>query len=429
MGVHVPPGYERLDGAGVRRGLSSRPALFARLGGTPESWQVREVSDGNLNSVYVVSGSSGGLCIKQSLPHVRVVGESWPMPLERAYFEQMYFRVSEPHVDDLAPRLLHYDAERFAFAMELLADHIILRRGLIAGVRYPTAARRVAECTARRAFATSVLAEPFEQVNERLAAFSRNHALTRITVDLIFTHPYIINERNRWTHPQLDATVSAIRTDAVLKAAVAQLGYRFMTAHEALLHGDLHTGSVMVTTTDTRVIDPEFAIYGPIGFDLGLFVGNLLMAYFSQPGHESHAGERRAYAEWVLEQVAEFWSEFVTQFAALWTPQRAGDGYPSSFFGISGRNDEFAVERARWFDALYSDTLGYAGAEIVRRIVGFAHNADFEQIGDPEVRATLEKRALAFARRLIVNTREFPTPEALLRAARAHASSPEENNV
>ena len=48
----------------------------------------------------------------------------------------------------------------------------------------------------------------------------------------------------------------------------------------------------MVTATDTRVIDAEFAAYGPIGFDLGLFVGNLLMAYFSQPGHESNTGER-----------------------------------------------------------------------------------------------------------------------------------------
>ena len=228
-----------------------------------------EVSDGNLNVVYVVRGSAGGVCVKQSLPYVRVAGESWPMPLERAYFEQLYLRISEPHVNGLAPKLLYYDPERFAMAMELLSEHIILRRGLIAGERYPTAARSVAEYTARRAFATSVLAEPFEPVNERLAAFTRNHALLRITVDLIFTHPYVVNERNRWTTPQLDDVVTALRADAELKAAAARLGYRFLTVHEALLHGDLHTGSVMVTATDTRVIDAEFAAYGPIGFDLG----------------------------------------------------------------------------------------------------------------------------------------------------------------
>ena len=187
--LSVPPGYERLDPAGVRRWLAAQPALSARLGGGPDTWRIDEVSDGNLNVVYVVRGSAGGVCVKQSLPYVRVAGESWPMPLERAYFEQLYLRVSEPHVNGLAPKLLYYDPERFAMAMELLSEHIILRRGLIAGERYPTAARSVAEYTARRAFATSVLAEPFEPVNERLAAFTRNHALLRITVDLIFTHP------------------------------------------------------------------------------------------------------------------------------------------------------------------------------------------------------------------------------------------------
>jgi 5-methylthioribose kinase len=418
MPIKVPPGYERLDEAGVRRWLAAHSELSKRLGGAPEEWRVTEVSDGNLNIVYVVRGSTGGLCVKQSLPHVRVAGESWPMPLERAYFEQLYLRTSESHVNGLTPRLLHYDPERFAFAMELLGDHIILRRGLIAGHRYPTVARRVAEYVARTAFATSVLAEPFEQVNDRLAAFSRNQALTRITVDLIFTHPYVENERNRWTSPQLDDVVANLRADAGLKAAVAQLGYRFMTVHEALLHGDLHTGSVMVNATDARVIDAEFAIYGPLGFDLGLFVGNLLMAYFSQPGHESHPGERDEHGEWILAQIVEFWSEFVTQFSALWSARRAGDGYPGCFFTTPADTESFAVERQRWFARLLVDTLGYAGAEIIRRIVGFAHNADFESIENPDLRGSCEQRSLAFARELIVRPHGFPAIEAIIEGVR-----------
>src|SRR5580658_2425558 len=130
--ISVPAGYERLDHDGVRRWLAAQPALSARLGDVPATWQIDEVSDGNLNVVYVVKGSAGGVCVKQSLPYVRVAGESWPMPLERAYFEQLYLRISEPYVSGLAPILLHYDPERFAMAVELLAEHVILRRGLIA---------------------------------------------------------------------------------------------------------------------------------------------------------------------------------------------------------------------------------------------------------------------------------------------------------
>jgi 5-methylthioribose kinase len=422
--VSVPAGYERLDHAGVRRWLAAQPALSARLGDGPDTWRIDEVSDGNLNVVYVVRGPAGGVCVKQSLPYVRVAGESWPMPLERAYFEQLYLRISEPHVNGLAPTLLYYDAERFAMAIELLSEHIILRRGLIAGERYPTAARSVAEYTARRAFATSVLAEPFESVNERLAAFSGNHALLRITVDLIFTHPYVVNERNRWTTPQLDDVVKTLRADAELKAAVARLGYRFLTVHEALLHGDLHIGSVMVTATDTRVIDAEFAAYGPIGFDLGLFVGNLLMAYFSQPGHESKTGERFEHGEWILAQVGEFWREFVAKFDALWSAMRVGDGYPTSFFATSSESQAFALERQRWFTGLFADTLGYAGTEIIRRIVGFAHNLDFESIANPGLRSGLERRALAFARKLIVGPQGFDVMSDVLEGARDASSRP-----
>jgi 5-methylthioribose kinase len=416
--ISVPAGYERLDHDGVRRWLAAQPALSARLGDVPATWQIDEVSDGNLNVVYVVKGSAGGVCVKQSLPYVRVAGESWPMPLERAYFEQLYLRISEPYVSGLAPILLHYDPERFAMAVELLAEHVILRRGLIAGQRYPIAARSVGEYIARRAMATSVLAAPFEQVNERLAAFSRNHALLRITVDLIFTHPYVVNERNRWTTPQLDDVVAALRADAELKASVARLGHRFLTVQEALMHGDLHTGSVMVTATDTRVIDAEFAAYGPIGFDLGLFIGNLLMAYFSQPGHEYSPGERFEQGEWVLAQIGEFWSGFVAKYAALWAAPREGDGYPSSFFAHPSETEAFARERARWFGGLFVDALGYAGAEIIRRIVGFAHNLDFESIDNPSIRARLEQRALAFARKLIVVPQNFNVMNDVLYGAR-----------
>jgi 5-methylthioribose kinase len=417
--VRVPPGYERLNEAGVRRWLGEQPALASRLGGTPEGWRVREVSDGNLNVVYIVTGAAGGLCVKQSLPFVRVAGEQWPMPLERAYFEQLYLRSSEPFVSGLQPALLHYDPIRFAFAMELLAEHITLRNGLIAGIRYPTVARSTAQYVARRAFATSVLAEPFEQTNERMAAFSQNQALVRITVDLIFTHPYVVNERNRWTTPQLDATVAALREDSTLKVAAARLGHRFLTAHEALLHGDLHTGSLMVTATDTRVIDAEFAAYGPIGFDLGLFVANLLMAFFSQPGHESTAGERLEHGEWILAQVAEFWEVFVREYDALWVaPRPSGDGYPSVFFTSSQDGQGFALERARYFRELLADTLGFAGTEIIRRIVGFAHNKDFESIANPDLRARLERRALTFARALMVEAQSFSSMDDVLRRAR-----------
>lgn len=67
-----------------------------------------------------------------------------------------------------------------------------------------------------------------------------------------------------------------------------------MTKSQALLHGDLHTGSIMVTDSQTRVFDPEFAFYGPMGFDIGAIIGNLLLNFAAQEGHWLSVEERKA---------------------------------------------------------------------------------------------------------------------------------------
>ena len=44
-------------------------------------------------------------------------------------------------------------------------------------------------------------------------------------------------------------------------------------------------------------------------------------------------------------------------------------------------------------ERLFADTIGFAGAKIMRRILGLAHNIDFELIEDPRQRAICEARA------------------------------------
>lgn len=56
---------------------------------------------------------------------------------------------------------------------------------------------------------------------------------------------------------------------------------KFMTQAQALVHGDLHTGSIMINQTETYVIDPEFAFYAPIGFDVGAVIASLSQLCFS----------------------------------------------------------------------------------------------------------------------------------------------------
>ena len=67
---------------------------------------------------------------------------------------------------------------------------------------------------------------------------------------------------------------------------------------------------------------------------------------------------------------------------------------------------------------LWTDLLGFAGVEIHRRILGLAHNADFETIEDLDLRADCERPALRFGRQLAVARRGLHSIEEVNALAR-----------
>jgi 5-methylthioribose kinase len=399
--------YRPLDSKSLLTHIGGIKEVRMLLGGRPEHWQVREVGDGNLNLVFIVEGRHDSVCVKQALPYVRAAGPAWPMSLDRAFFERSYYLAVAPYVGDLIPKIYQYDAELYCTVMERLSPHIILRHGLILGRRYPKVARDIGEYVARACFFTSDFAWPFERKMDGIALFAGNKALVRITVDLIFADPYRISKRNRHTSPQLDQIVAAMRGDGRLKVAVARYGQKFLNDVQALVHGDLHSGSVMVTENDSRVIDPEFAFYGPIGFDLGAFFGNLLLSWYSQPGHATAEDNRVAHQEWILDQAKIFWETFRSRFLALWIDHAKGDVYPGAMF--SDREDAVTLQAARsaFLDSLFADMLGFSACKMIRRILGFAHVIDFDRIQDASLRSDCEASALAMANLLLTQPEQF----------------------
>jgi HD superfamily phosphohydrolase len=92
---------------------------------------------------------------------------------------------------------------------------------------------------ARTLFFSSDLALSATEKKEAIKSFAGNHALCKITEDLIFTDPYRVAEQNRWTSPWLDATAADIRADLDLHVAISRLKLKFLSCAEALIHGDL----------------------------------------------------------------------------------------------------------------------------------------------------------------------------------------------
>lgn len=394
--------FQALTPESLPKRLGALAALTRKLGNDTSTWRVREVGDGNLNLVFIVESDVGSLVVKQALPYVRLVGESWPLPLKRSYFE--YHALTRLATSDPGgvPTIHHFDEAQAIIVMDFLTPHVILRRALIEARQLPDIASDLGLYLGRTAFRNSDLCMKTADKKAAMALFSGNVELCDITESLVFSDPYFAAAKNRHTSPQLDGLVSTLRADRDLKVAAQQMKHTFSAQSETLCHGDMHTGSVMVSTTDTKVIDPEFAFYGPFGFDIGMLLANYWMSFFSQHGHED-GGNRHALRAELLTIIVQTWDHFSVSFAQLWHSERNGILYQRSLFEDQGDSLGSAQALQHVLHDIWVDMLGFAGIEIHRRILGLAHNADFEQIADVDMRASCEARALKFGRHLAVN--------------------------
>jgi 5-methylthioribose kinase len=142
-------------------------------------------------------------------------------------------------------------------------------------------------------------------------------------------------------------------------------------------------------------------------FDVGKLLGNLLLCHFSQRGHERTPTERDPYRRWILATVEEVWTGFAQRFVELWTAYPTGDGYPAPLFDGADGRASLRQAQSEYMTRLFGDALGFAGAAMIRRTLGLAHNIDMERIVDADRRADCERRNLRLARELVVRARGF----------------------
>jgi 5-methylthioribose kinase len=396
--------YHPLDTVTVIDYVRTRPELTT-IFQADEPLEAVEVGDGNLNLVFKVFASTDRrrtVVIKQALPYVRLVGESWKLPTDRARLEAQYLEIQNRIVPEHAPHLYFFDAEMFLMGMRNLDEHIIMRQGLIQGIRYPLFAEHIGVFLAKMLGLNSDLVLDYRTKKQEVARFI-NPELCKISEDLIFTEPYQVHEQNLY-HAELEPQVLALQADEQLRREVAHLKEKFMTQAQALLHGDLHTGSIMVNQTDTYVIDSEFTFYGPMGFDVGAVIGNLLLSYASHEVRTSDSAARADFRKYLTDTIITLWQVFEREFQSLIWSQVNAYQKPVAY-------------QQDFMRGILQDATGYAGAKIIRRVIGLAGVADIRGIEDVHERAIAGSLALNIGQVLIKERHQITRIETLVELA------------
>lgn len=411
--------FEALNSAQLTAYLGGIPAVRALLGDTNEL-DVVEVGDGNLNFVYFVSNArepEKSVVVKQAPPFLRLVGTSWPLTRQRMEHEVAALRRFGALCPQHVPEVYHADSKLFLMVMQRLSSHKILRQGLMEGTDYPKLANHLSTYLAHTLFFCSDLFLAPHVKKEAVSA-AVNSELCKITEDLVFTYPFEDHPSNIYSPALPRAAVERLRTSAPLRIAVAEMKWAFMNHAESLLHGDLHTGSIMINQDETFVIDPEFAFYGPMGFDVGAILANLWLAYFSRDWHgRVGGGNPEPYQQWLLEQAAQIWNGFSAKFLNLWRDHESRS--KQHFIGDDPDEPCSEAFRTHFMQRLLADTLGFAGCKMIRRIVGMAKVAEITSIPDEAARAKIEVRCLRFAEALLVQRQQFGGIDEVLAHARS----------
>jgi len=387
--------YRELDVKSVIPYLESVDKVMDYFGS--DDLKAQEIGDGNLNYVYLISSTQDAkkaLIVKQAVPYLRCVGEEFALSRERMTYEIRALSKFKEIAPDFVPELYHVSEDMSIVVMQYLDEHIILRGALTDAKRYPNFSEHISTYLAQTLFKTSSLFLNSTQKRKLIDEFNSNTELCKLTEDFVFTFAYMKNETNDNENVKDNPLAQRLFADMEFKEKVLDLKYKFMTSSDALIHGDLHTGSVMLNESETYVIDPEFAFVGPFGFDIGAIVANLVNNYV----HHSVVTKDEDFKGYLLQTIREVLELFKEKFLKLWEAQT------NSALLIDGYIDATTAKHYRetFLKRILQESVGFAGCKMARRVFGVAGVAEIRGIEDKQLRADAEELALRIAREFVM---------------------------
>ena len=387
--------YRELERGSVEEYLKNIKSVAKYFG--DDEFVAEEIGDGNLNFVYLVNSKrdpNKALIVKQAVPYLRCVGEEFALSRERMTYEIRALEKFKKTVPNFIPNLYYTSEDMSVVVMQYLDEHVILRGGLTEGQKFPNFSEHISTYLAETLFKTSSLYLDSTQKRQLIDMFNSNTELCKLTEDFVFTSAFMEDETNDNENVKNNPEATKLFNDMEFKAKVLELKYKFMTQNDALIHGDLHTGSIMLNKDETFVIDPEFAFVGPFGFDIGALVANLVNNYI----HHSIVTKDEDFKSYLLDTIKEILELFEEKFLKLWSEQK------NSALMREGFVDETTAQkfREKFAKNIIKESIGFAGCKMARRVFGVAGVAEIRGIEDKALRKKAEAMVLKISREFVM---------------------------
>ena len=251
--------------------------------------------DGNMNLTLRIQLEGGSFVLKQSRPWVEKY--DWiEAPWERDAVERRFYtHASEIRaLDAFLPKLLFSDPVAHVLILEDLPG----ARDL-ASLYEDGASLAAPEIDALARF-LAVLHETSVDSDEA----SANRSMRRLNFEHIFEIPL---ERGRdldGFEPGLETAAEEFRNDLDARSALKETGQRYLSEGTTRLHGDYFPGSWLRTDRGVCVIDFEFSFPGDAEFDLGVAAAHFVL------GGQGSAALRRfldgycdARPDWAIDSI------------------------------------------------------------------------------------------------------------------------------
>lgn len=350
----------------------------------------KEIGDGNINYIFKVENKIDGksIVLKQADKLLRSSGR--PLNLTRSRIEANILEIENSLAPHFVPEIYFYDEIMCVLAMEDISEYKNLRIELMGGKIFPNFAENISEFLSKTLLLTTDLFMNKFEKKKKVKEFI-NPELCDISECLVFTEPYDNNKnRNIITSGNEEFVENMLYKNEDLHFAILKLREKFMNYSQSLIHGDLHSGSIFINEKGIKIIDPEFAFYGPMAYDIGNVIGNLYFPLYRAKFFMEDGKEKEEFINWLEKCIVDIPDLFSKKCILLW------EKYSNEKLLKNKKFINYYIEN------IIKDSLAYAGTEIIRRTVGDAKVLELTSLKNSEKKLQLERELISKAISLIM---------------------------